>query len=165
VAVILTALVRLLHIYYKRGIVKAGKVIEYIRMFIELATIGRDALGQDASNESFDGYLCSFHASLEGNVELLREVRGETNYIGQVRAALLIAQKVRFEQKPDLLSSTPQPSRPRTALVYYAGAVRQAIITCDLNEPLAVEIRRALESYQMLTEAEIVLLLGELPNA
>jgi hypothetical protein len=160
---ILTALVRLLYVYYKRGVVKEGRLIECLRTFIELGTIGRRALGEDAANESFGGYLCSVHSSLEGDVKLLREVCGETNYIGHMRAVLLIAQKVRFEQKPDLLSRLPQPTRPRNALTCYAGAVKKAITRCGLKEPQAVEVRKALESYQMLTEDEIVQLVGELP--
>ena len=161
---ILTALVRLLYVYHKkRGVVKADKLIEHLLLFIELATIGREAFGENTAKESFNGYLTSVFASLDGDVELLRKVCGETNYVAQVRAVLLIAQSVRFEQNPDLLSSSPQPTRPRNALTYYAGAVKKAFSKSGLIEPQPAEVRKALEDYQMFSEEEIHRLLEELP--
>jgi hypothetical protein len=158
---ILTALVRLLYVYFKREVVKSDRLTDYLRTFIELCTIGRDTLGED-SKESFDGYLSSAYASLGGAVKSLREVCGETNFVGHVIAVLLIAQKTRFERKPDLFSSIPHPTRPRYALTYYAGIIKRAIATCGLGDPKAPEVRKALESYQMFTDGELSLLLGEL---
>ena len=107
---IFTTLVRLLYVYYKRGVVKRGKLIGRFCTFIELATIGKDT-----EKEQFDGYLYSVYDSLSGDVDLLQEVCDETNYLAEVRAALLIVQSIRFDPNENPQYG-PKANRPREVL-------------------------------------------------
>lgn len=88
---ILTAMVRLLYVYYKRGVVKKDKLIGHFCTFIELATTG-----SDKKKDQFDGYLYSVFNSLGGDVGLLHEVCDEIKYLANVQAILIIVQSVRF---------------------------------------------------------------------
>lgn len=123
-------------------------------LLIPLATAGRDS-----EDEPLDGYLYSIADNLGGDVALLRETCGETNYLAEVRAALLIVQRVRFE-----LDDNKTPIRPREVLPTTAKAVDEAVSECELKEPGPNDVRRALDGYRMLSEADITQLLAELPG-
>jgi hypothetical protein len=158
---ILRAMVRLLYVYYRRRVVKKSALIARLRTFIELATIGRRALGEHSEKDSFDGYLCSVSENLSGDRELLQKVCDETNYVADVVALLLIAQSVRFDPK-EQIKDGPPPLRPREVLPYYAQAIQTAIGQCRLKKAGPAEVRRALEGYRMFSEAEIEKLIAEL---
>ncbi|MEQ1784835.1 MAG: hypothetical protein ABMA14_26100, partial [Hyphomonadaceae bacterium] len=151
---IFTTLVRLLYIYYQRGVVKGGRLVGRFCSLIEVATRGR--------TDAFDGYLRSVSANLGGDVGLLQSTCDETNYLGEVRAALLIAQSIRFQPNEPVLSG-PKPTRPRDVLPSTEEAIREAISECGLNNPSPDNVRVALEGYRMLSDAENVRLLAELP--
>jgi HKD family nuclease len=153
---IFTTLVRLLYVYYKRGVVKRGKLIGRFCTFIELATIGKDT-----QKEQFDGYLYSVYDSLSGDVDLLQEVSDETNYLAEVRAALLIVQSIRFDPDENPQYG-PKATRPSEVLQSNAKMVAEAIRECDLSEPKPNDVQRALEDYRMFTTTEIVHLVAEL---
>ena len=72
----------------------------------------------------------------------------------ELRAALLIAQQVRFapHEQP---KSGPRASRPSEVLLTYGKAIANAIAECGLTEPPAEQIQRALEAYRVFAEAEI----------
>jgi hypothetical protein len=155
---IFTTLVRLLYVYYKRGIVKRGRLIGRYCTFIELASIGKDT-----ETEQFDGYLSSVYDSLGGDVDLLQEVCDETNYLAEVLAALLIVQSIRFDPNENPQYG-PKASRPREVLRTYAKAVADAIRECNLSEPQPSHVQQALEGYRMFTALEIARLVAELPQ-
>jgi hypothetical protein len=150
---IFTTLVELMYRYYKRGIVKGGRLVSRFCSLIPLATAGRDI-----EDDPLDGYLYSIAANLGGDVALLSETCGETNYLAEVRAALLIVQRVRFE-----LDDSKTPIRSRDVLPTTAKAVVEAISECRLKEPGPNDVRRALEGYRMFSEADIAQLIAELP--
>ena len=107
-------------------------------------------------------YLYSIAANLGGDVSVLREACEETNYVAEVRAALLVVQKVqriRFG-----LDDSKNPTRPSDLLPSTAKAIHEAISKCELKESGPNDVRRALEGYRMLSEAEITQLLAELPG-
>lgn len=151
-------MVRLLYVYYRRGVVKRARLIGCYCTFIALATNGKDT-----ENEQFDGYLCTLFDRLSGDVDLLQEVCDETNYLAEVRAALLIVQSIRFDpnENPQI---GPKANRPREVLPTYSKAIVDALRECDLSEPMAKDVQRALEGYRMFTEVEIARLLAELPQ-
>jgi hypothetical protein len=152
---IFNTLVRLLYVYYKRGIVKRGQLIGRICTLLELATIGKLT-----EEEQFDGYLCKIFDRLGGDEALLQEVCDETNYLAEVRAALLIVQSIRFDASKTAQHG-PKANRPREALPTYARAVAEAIRICGLSEPKPKDVQRALEDYRMFTEGEIAQLAAE----
>lgn len=154
---ILTTLVRLLYVYYKRGVVKRGRLIGYACMFIELATIGRET-----ESEQFDGFLYSVYDSLGGDLDLLQEVCNEARYLAEVSAVLLIVQSIRFDPEESVIDG-PRPTRPRDVLKRHANAVATAMSECRLTAPSAGDVQRALEDYKMFSESEIARLIAELP--
>lgn len=156
---IFTTLIRLLYVYYKRGVVKKGKLIGPLCTFIQLATSG-----SENEKDPYDGYLFSIYDSLSGDVDLLQEVCSESNYLAEVRAALLIVQSVRFDPNETSIYG-PKALRPREVLQPYAKAVAEAIKECNLDEPEPASIRIALTNYRMFSDTEITHLLAELPRS
>jgi hypothetical protein len=160
---IFTTIIRILCIYYQRGVVKREFLSEKIRAFIEIATVGRKSLGENTEKDAFQGYLTSIYNNLDGDVQLLHEACEETHYLAEVRAALLIAQKIAW----DWIQHDPLRrlvGRPKDQLPYYAEIVKQAVATCHLNEPRREDTRRALEGYRMFSEEEMPQLIVELPE-
>lgn len=133
-----------------------GHVISVTLRCLELATSGIEK-----EDDPWDGFLYTMWDSLDGDVETLQQVLTETAYTAEVRAILLIAQKVRFMPDEKVLSGKP-PQRPRQVLVKWAKMVSNAIAECELEEPSAEEVERVLESYRMFSKADIADMIGEL---
>lgn len=150
---ILTTLVRLLYIYYKRGVVKRLVASSRLCDWIELTTSGRD--------ESFDGYLYSLWNSLGGDVTLLQKVCGKSHYCAEVRSILLIAQKLRYVPGESPRYEKP-PLSQKDVLVDRSAAVAEAFAECELAEPDRAEVQSALERYRMFSAEEIARMLAAL---
>ena len=153
---IFTTLVGVLYRYYRRDVVKRGWLIGSTCTLLEVATSGRET-----EKEYFDGYLYALWDSLRGDVAVLQEVCDETNYCAEVRAALLIAQMVRYvpDEQP-MYGKAPQ--RPRHVLEHRSKMVSEAIRECALEEPSRNDVRKALEAYRLFSENEIAALIAEL---
>lgn len=78
---ILTTLIRLLYIYYKRGLVKRLVVVGRLCTWCELATSGRDS-----EKDWFDGYLHSLWDNLSGDEALLQKVCDEHALCAELNA-------------------------------------------------------------------------------
>jgi len=152
---IFTALVRLLYVYYVRGIVPPNMLIKRFCDYLELATSGIDS-----SQDSSDGYLNSVYDNL-GNAEYLQEVCDELNFLGHIRAAFLIVQKVRYVPGERSTWGTP-PKRPSECLPSYRKRLREAIKALDLDEPSNADIMKAIGEYKMFSATELVELEKEL---
>jgi hypothetical protein len=96
-------------------------------------------------------------------VDLLQEVCSETNYLAELQAALLIVQSVRFDPNEIALYGR-KANRPRDVLRQQSQAIGLAIRECELHEPEAKDVQRALENFRMFTETEITRLVAELPK-
>src|SRR5205823_3890188 len=104
--------------------------------------------GEDAEGELVDGYIYSVQNNLGGDRVLLKRVCEETNYLGEIRAAVLIVQSIRFDPKE---LGDPKPTRPREVLQRLSAAVHQAIVDCDLSEPGKSAVQKALQGYAMFS--------------
>jgi hypothetical protein len=154
---ILTAMIRLLYVYYRRKVVKRNALIGRLCEYIEIAT------GEiDEDDKESRGYLLAVAANLSGDTTLLREACHETAFLAHIRAALLIVQSVRFEVK-DPLDYRSSPKRPRDVLTRWSGIITKAYRAAKVGTPSKSEIRQALETYRMFTPAEINRLVAELP--
>jgi len=151
---IFRALVRLLSAYYKLHVVKGGRLVSALCRSLELATSG-----SGVEDEECDGYMSSVQSTLGGDLRILRDVCSETHYWAEVRAALLVAQSVRFD--PD---DRPRVARPREVLPTLAKAVAACISECGCDEPSADDVRAALASHNVFSDSEIEQLVGELPD-
>lgn len=168
---IFTALVRLLYVYYLRSMaikekavagqgqstgyygknekkkermfVTQGQLIGQVSTFIEIATGGIDTDDDDC-----DGFLLAVADNLN-NAQLLAEVANTLNFAGEIRAALMIVQMVRFK------FVSPPPKRPNEALPTLAKLVKDTFAAVGIGEPSHREILTALEQYRMFTEQEL----------
>lgn len=145
---VFTAIVRLVYVYHVRGVVKKGGLIGSVIRCIEVATAG-----VDTDDLSFDGYLLAVADNLRDE-ELLQEASGTVNFAGHVRAALMIAQRVRFDPKESDRFGPP-PKRPRECLTTVSSKVREAFGQAGLEEPSRKDVMEALEQYRMFSDKEL----------
>ena len=136
-----------LYVYAERGVVKRGKLLGRLCRFIELATKG----GSTFEDEPFDGYLSDISANL-GRGNLLRDRCDETNYLGVVHTALLIARRIRADGgKTAAKEFLPTATRMVEDVTRECGCAGRR-----------VRVRDALAAYRMLPDEEIRHLLTQL---
>lgn len=152
---IFTTLVKVLYRWYKRDVVKRGRLIGPMITMLEVATSGKVS-----EKEFFDGYLYSVYDNISGDVELLQEVCTENNFCGEIHAALLILQWIRFQ--PGEILYGKQIERPKQTLEQQSMMVIDAVSVCSIEPPSVDEVRKALQGYRMFSEVEIEELIGEL---
>jgi hypothetical protein len=152
---VFAAIVRLLYVYHVRGVVKRGGVIGPVVRCIEVATAG-----VDADDFAGDGYLLAVAENLQDE-ELLRQASDTVNFAGHVRAALMIAQRVRFDPNESDRYGPP-PKRPSECLPALSSKVREAFAEAGLAEPSRKDVMEALEQYRMFSDKELSRLGAEL---
>ena len=145
---VFTALVRLLYVYHVRSVVHRLKLIGRLCKYIPIATCGFED-----SQESSAGYLFSVFNNL-GDPDYLQEVCDGLNFLGHVRAAFAIVQRIRYVPGETATSGKP-PSRPSECLPDHRKRLREAIKELGLNEPSTGNIMKALGEYKMFTPAEL----------
>ena len=146
---IFTALVRILYVYYVRGVVNRFKFIDCLCNYLEIATTGIDS-----DNDYSEGYLYTLNGNLDGDTNYLQEVCDELNLLGHLHAALLVVRKVRFVPGEQTTWGAP-PKRPSECLSYIGDKLKNTIIRLGLKEPSVQEIMKAMEEYKMLSSAEL----------
>jgi hypothetical protein len=160
---ILTTLVRLQYIWLKRSDQAAKRVyvnrfffIKWLCDWIELATCGRES-----EDDSFDGYLYSLWDSLSGDHITLGKVCADYHYSAEVRAILLIAQKVRYVPGEVTLYDRP-PLSQTDVLKGQATTITECFASCGLDEPTHEDVLAALERYRIFSADEIEQMLAAL---
>jgi hypothetical protein len=174
---VFTALIRLLYVYYQRSMqldarqkepeIKTGyyrkneerkvkplvskyDVISRTSAFIGIATGG---IASEEAHCYCKGFLLAVSAHLNNSL-LLAHVAKTLNFAGEVRAALMIAQKLRFAPNETVQSGTA-PKRPADCLPAESKLVRDTLVKVGIPEPSGKEILAALEQYRMFTEREL----------
>ena len=136
--------------------VKKNFLIKWLCVWIDLATSGRES-----EEDSFVGYLYSLWDSLSGDSTMLAKVCEDHHYCAEIRAILLIAQKVRY--KPGEVSSDGKPIlSPRDVLKDQASTIADCFESCGLEEPPREEVSAALDRCRMFTAEEIKMMLATL---
>ncbi len=95
------------------------------------------------------------------DARLLQEVLAETCYAAEIRAILLIAQKLRFNSDAKSLYGK-KAERPKQELSQWSSTIRKILSECEIEEPSADEVQKTLETYQMFSEQEIKEMIAEL---
>lgn len=149
---VFTTMIRILYRYYRRNVVERGKLIGRLCDFIELASCG---------TEEEYGYLYAVSRNLGGDYELLQEVCDETGFPAELRAALLIVQKVRFVPDEPVRYGSP-PKRPKDVLQPWSKKIGESLEEVGVEEPPNPDVRKALEKYRMFSKGEVEELLREL---
>jgi hypothetical protein len=154
---IFTALVRLLYVYHVRGRVHRGMLVGRVCQYVRTATCGVD------TDEAFsEGYLYSVHDNL-GDSDYLREVCDELNFLGHLRAALLIAQKVRYTPGEKGTDWTPTPPKgPSDCLPDHRKQFAAAVAEVGLTMPSRPQIMTALREYNVFSPDELAALEKEI---
>jgi hypothetical protein len=136
------AIVENLYGFHRVGLVPSNQVIGRLIPIIQIAVSGFAANG-----DSSDGYLAAVSLNLR-NTPYLQEVCDEHQMLAHVRAALMIAQRIRAP-----LDSPP--SRPRDCLRPTRDTLRTAIKGLKLKEPSRKQVIEALKSYPFFTEEDL----------
>ena len=123
---------------------------------IEVATSGRED-GDDPT----DGYLYSVYENLGGDHEILQDACDEMNFPGELRAALLIAQKVRFVPGEESAYGAA-PTRPKDVLRPWSDVIRNSLAEVETEEPRTENVKTALEAYNVFSNEEAREFLEEL---
>jgi hypothetical protein len=153
---ILKTLIRLLYINYKRGLVLRLKAMSRLCDWCELATSGRDT-----ETDFFCGYLYSLWNNLGGDEVLLQKVCDENAFCAELRAMLLIAQKLRYVPG-EIPKYEKPPKSQKDVLRRQAEIIKEGIAECGLMEPSKQQVREALGRYQLFSTDEITAMVAAL---
>jgi hypothetical protein len=173
---IFTAMIRLLYVYFLRSLamkdkkaaqhtqfssqygknvekkekllVSQGQLIGHVCTFIEIATGGIET-----DHDSCNGYLLAVSENLNDDA-LLQEVSITANFAGEIRAALLMIQKVRFVPN-EQVQYGPSPKRPSECLSMLSKKVRDTFAEVGLAEPSNKDVLAALEQYRLFNDKEM----------
>lgn len=121
-------------------LVAPGQLIDHVRTFIEMATGGVDDYCQ--------GYLLGVAETL-ADPNRLRQACTASNFAGEIKAAVLIVQLVRFT------SISPPQKRPSDELPILSKKVKDTFAAVGLPEPSHEEVLKALEQYRMFSDKEL----------
>jgi hypothetical protein len=140
---IFTTLVRLLHVYYRREIIKPNQHNFRIIRYIQIATTG--LVGDD----SRAGLLETIAENLGDEIDVLIDVGRELNLPGHLSAALLMAQKIRL--------TIPQiPASLSDCLPEDYRELQEALADAGLDVPTNEQIIQALQSYAIFEEIDLL---------
>jgi hypothetical protein len=145
---IFTALVRLLYVYHVRGVVHRLKLVGRVINYVMIATHG-----WETDQDYCEGYLNSVYDNL-GDADYLQEVCDELNFLGHVRAAFVIVQRLRYVPN-EKETWGPAPKRPSECLPDCRKQLRELIKELGLEEPSKANIMKALGEYKMFSQAEL----------
>ena len=146
---ILTALVRLLYVYYTRGVVPRGKLLGRLIDYLGVATCGIDT-----SQDHSEGYLYTVYDNLGGDSDYMQEVCDDLNLIGHLWATLMLAQRVRYIPNEEAKDWKP-PKRPSECLPHIRDKLRSVAEELGLSKPSREQVKQALEEYNMFSPAEL----------
>jgi hypothetical protein len=145
---ILSAMVRLLYVYHRRGVVERGHLIGRVCRYVAVAT-----RPIDESEDYFEGYLSSLTANLAGEKNLLREVCREFNFAGKVWATLLVGQVARFDPTEVPLWGN-KAKQPSDCLPQQSRIVGEELHRAALS-PTGQQLADALAGLNMVPESEL----------
>lgn len=146
---IFTALIRLLYVYYSRGVVHRPMFIDRLCNYLKIATSGIDL-----DDDYTEGYLSTVYDNLGGDTDYLQEVCNDLNLLGHLRTALLIVQKVRFVPGEQVKWGS-SPKTPNDCLPSIKDKLNGTINKLGLEEPSKMEVMKAMDEYKMFWPGEL----------
>ena len=144
---------RLVHLHFLRGVVKQGWLIPLLLRNVDIATVGyktKVTVGYKTTQESSYGYLDSLADNLKADRELLRTRCRSRNVEGHVRAALFIAQMVRFNP-----TEKYGPKSPIECHADHSAKLKRALEKATLEWPSVDDTMAALRVLNVLAEPEL----------
>jgi hypothetical protein len=105
--------------------------------------------------------VAGFKCPLTGDEMLLQKVCDEHAFCAELRAMLLIAQKLRYVPG-EIPKYDKPPQSQKDVLRRQAEIIKEGIAECGLEEPNEQQVREALERYQMFSTEEITAMVAAL---
>jgi hypothetical protein len=149
---ILVALVRLLYIYYMRGVVPRNQFLGRLYRYLRIATAGIDD-----SEDFTEGYLYTVHENLGRDSAYLKEIDRETRFLSHLWGILLLAQEIRRAGD----ESVPGRKQLGEYLPSFVAMLNETRRHLSLHAPTAESLTEVLRGYNMLTESQIAKLVNE----
>jgi hypothetical protein len=146
---IFTAVIRLLYVYLRRGVVEKSQFVGRVCQYVQIATGGFEN-----ANDASDGYLETLAGNMQGDTGLLRKVCREANFGGIVRAAFFACQKVRFDPA-ESATFGPRANRASECLPSALRALQATLVRAGLAMPTADDVAKALATYTMVPANEL----------
>lgn len=140
---VLVAVMKLLFVFHRRGILNKHQVVGRLARYIDIFTDGFES-----ENDTSPGYIVEISDALSGDMDLVKKNFKEHNVLGHLRALLLIAQTVRCDPDEDGYS------RPAQCLPSKTAKSEVCIRRAKLNEPTAKQIAEGLRAYEILSDEE-----------
>jgi hypothetical protein len=136
---------KVLFVYLRRGVLTQHFVTHRLREYLNIYT----GIFPEYKDEEITGYLARIYSNRKGNPAQLKKTFEENNVGGHLRALLLIAQVVRGSADA---SDINKAANQLSGLVNQVTAFENKI---GLGRATGIQICKALEDYEMLTENEL----------
>lgn len=149
---ILVALVRLLYIYYLRGVVPRGHLVGRLCKYMRIATAGIDD-----SEDYSEGYLYTVYENLGRDSAYVKDIDREVRFLPNLWGVLLLAQKVRRDGD----EQSPRRKRLGEYLPTFVAMLTATRRDLSLHTPTNEMVSEALHRYNMLTAPQIATLVNE----
>jgi hypothetical protein len=160
---IFTTITRLVWLHYRRRVITFGWLIPLLLRNVDIATVGYEStviVGHKTTHEASYGYLDSLADNLKADKPLLRDRCRSRNIAGHIRAALLIAQVVRFNPDEQYAPKSPSGCHPD-----HRANIKKALKKAGLKWPTADDTMDALRALNVFEEAEEEAELAKLQEA
>lgn len=142
---ILVALVRLLYVYNKRGVVPKNQMLGRYYRYLRLATSGIDEEGEQTA-----GFFASLHQNLGDEAKELEQLDRELGFLSTLWAILLISQSARRGT-----GGASGPPAVGEVLPSYVALLKAIRLDLHLARPTEDSVRSAFRHFGMLADSEI----------
>jgi hypothetical protein len=147
---IFVMLVRVLYVYYQRGSIKWGELIDHGLRMLKVAAYGFE------TNEGFNnGFLVSIWKNMGRDPTELLAANNELNFTGYLLATLAIVQLVRFVPN-EKLPGLPPVRSPSSCLLNDKREIIEALDLVDLGMPSDQSVLSALRDLGLFKELELL---------
>jgi len=150
---IFVTITRLAYLHYRRGVLKEPMLIALLLRSVEIATLGYETtvrVDYKTKQEASRGYLDVLAANLKADKALLQARCKSRNLAGHIRAALLIAQMVRFNPSEQYGPTSPKGCHPTQCLQF-----KKALEKAGLEWPSSDQTVTALRAINLLQEDDV----------
>jgi len=134
---------KLLYSYYKKGVLKPLWAMQRINRNISIFTQGDEEVAWVA-----DGFIAKMFELHLGDLDLLRDTFKEAKIPGHLRAGLLFAQIIRWED------DSQKKSTPSSFLGRFLEKIESSLSPLGSSKIGAEDVGAALDEYQILDKAE-----------
>jgi hypothetical protein len=144
---VMVATSKVLFVYLRRGVLTQHQVTARLREYL---TIFTGKFPEDPEEE-ITGYLARIYSNRQGSLGQLKKTFEDYNVSGHLRALLLVTQVVRGS------TDASDVSKVGSQLPMLVDQIKAFENRIGLGRTTAVQIGKALEDYEMLTEQELAL--------